>query len=526
MKKENVLVISLLFLVSTLLPAERQLTLGESTGRWSHISRAENIDFVSGRRGTSDARLRENEFFFTGRSELLLHFNTTPPGSAAAGSAAEQIGPYTVSAAADAELSRNSFVFGRAAGAFFQEREGIHLQPQAGALFAPGSRWEDFTLQFWMNPLLLEDGEVLFHWYAPGTAEQSAQEFRISIYQRSIRVLIRGIFQDTEGNPVSIEMDSRMPMVPETWYHHTLRFDSTTGLIELMQNGDTAAISYANPTAETRYPRETGRVYLPHVEEREEASLRIGSSYTGLIDELHMSRDFQKPSLLSYAGEGIMESSIIDFGYTGSELLGIEAEYSTPGATGIQFFYRISDRREDLTSYRTDFESQENWKAFEPGGFNDSPASLEPAAGRQGRFLQFRVALLPDGEGLVSPSLHSMKILYEPDLPPSPPLRVNGEAMNAAVRISWSRVLTPDVAGYRIYYGTEPGRYRWSIEVPAEGGDAPMQSYIVGSGSDRRLENGRLYYFSVTTYDDAEPAHEGDFSREIAVRPSSVLERP
>jgi len=37
------------------------------------------------------------------------------------------------------------------------------------------------------------------------------------------------------------------------------------------------------------------------------------------------------------------------------------------------------------------------------------------------------------------------------------------------------------------------------------------------------LENGKLYYFAITSYDNAEIPHESVFSREISIRPSAII---
>lgn len=59
-----------------------------------------------------------------------------------------------------------------------------------------------------------------------------------------------------------------------------------------------------------------------------------------------------------------------------------------------------------------------------------------------------------------------------------------------------------DLAGYRVYEGSEPGHYDWVSDV--------------GSSTMAKLESlpAGTYYFSVTAYDSA--GNESDFSNEIS----------
>jgi hypothetical protein len=93
-------------------------------------------------------------------------------------------------------------------------------------------------------------------------------------------------------------------------------------------------------------------------------------------------------------------------------------------------------------------------------------------------------------------------------------------AGNGRVRLAWRPVREEDVRGYLVYYGEAPGNYHGG---GAEKGPSPID---VGPATELDLgglENGRLYYFAVVSYDSTQPPHRSAFSREASARPSGAL---
>ena len=71
------------------------------------------------------------------------------------------------------------------------------------------------------------------------------------------------------------------------------------------------------------------------------------------------------------------------------------------------------------------------------------------------------------------------------------------------VNVAWDANPEPEVAGYKIYYGTSPGSYTASL-------DAGNATSILISG----LQDGATYFFSAVAYDASN--NESGFSNEIA----------
>ena len=76
-------------------------------------------------------------------------------------------------------------------------------------------------------------------------------------------------------------------------------------------------------------------------------------------------------------------------------------------------------------------------------------------------------------------------------------------AYSFQLTLEWSPNDEPDLAGYKIYYGTECRNYTF---------DADVGDYESVTISD--LEPGKKYYFAVTAYDLN--GNESDFSKEIS----------
>jgi hypothetical protein len=77
------------------------------------------------------------------------------------------------------------------------------------------------------------------------------------------------------------------------------------------------------------------------------------------------------------------------------------------------------------------------------------------------------------------------------------------------VTVAWDPNPEPEVAGYKIYYGTSPGSYTSSIDVG-------RATSAVISG----LQDGVTYFFSAVAYDDSN--NESGFSNEIAYAVSAT----
>ena len=463
--------------------ADSVLTLGREE-RWEGMAVLDHVRQAPGRWGAMDLVLSDAAYESSASTELLLHFDELPPSDSAA--------RYDV-AGAGVELSTREKVMGAASAAFLPSSSPLLLQPRRGSMLQPGSMWQDFSIEFWLYPAALSDGERIMGWSAQSMkgSELHEQAFDVTFRRRRLVFGFTGLFGEAGGG--RIELAGITALLPRQWHHHLLRFDSRQGMLEYLVDGIPEAVAFATDTG-----RDGGSVTLPVIGPGSASPLWLGGGVSALLDELRWSRGFvTDPQLTRLDGRtGTAVSRIFDLGLQGTRLDSIDAVYGTPGNTDVYFYYRMSDR------IRARGELDSSWAQFAPGS-GELPG--------RGRYLQLMVELLPDGMLGESPSVSSVSVRYEPDLPPAPPARVLASPLDSAVSLSWSRVNESDVAGYRVYYGTRPGVYTSVVDVG-------MRTEYRVEG----LENGRLYYFTVVTYDSADTSRRSAFAAEAASRPSGL----
>jgi len=385
------------------------------------------------------------------------------------------------------------------------------------ALFAPNNRIYDFSMEFWMHPLNLENGEQVVQWISSSPIKKAGvnnatQRILCVSSKNRLQWSFTNFFAAPDGvNSLNIELSGHSAVVPKTWSHHLIRFDSINGMVEYLVNGKTEAIEYATSTG-----HEGGEVYTPIAGEG--GSFILGSGFSGMLDEFKIYHNHPRPVVQKYPmNGGRIETRALDLGEGSNGILKLEAsggkvavrnakinsEYKQNGRfrfsddSEMQFFIRSSDN-----PYRWDH----SWRSITPGA--DLNGSVN------GRYVQLAVDFYPSANGEVSPYLEELAITYFPDEPPLPPAQLTAIAMDGAVQLRWKNSPDQKTQGYLIYYGTSSDDYFG--EDSALGGspiDAGKKNTIYING----LKNGTLYYFRVAAYSN--PHHIGEFSREVRARP-------
>lgn len=482
-----------LFLVALFLPADEIRTVGGSAG-WSDLMRVSRVGLEEGKKGLQELVLEERQYEGAKPDvDLLLHFDRSPFLDAA--------GTYRIDDSHSVRRTKKGR-FGGGAAKFKKNEGGIHLIPKDGALFGEQTLRHSFSMEFWLYPLHLDDGESLIHWEGHNTIGETLhlQEIDASIEERKLRWNFSNIFFSSDFEPRTVSLSGRTPLVPREWHHHLIRFDAQTGLLEYLVDGKPEAVRYVTDSGKVE-----GSVLRPYIGESSRKQLVIGSDFNGYMDELRVLRDVvESPLLTPYSYTlGWTETTHIDLGDPGTEIHSISADESTPPETDIFYFYRLYDNRED--AIRGDGE----WVRFTPGRSFSPPLSA--------RFLQLRFELYPDGEGRRTPAVSKVDIAYTPNLSPLSPRYVDADPGDGSVTLSWQPTTEGDTAGYLLYYGTKPERYRGD---DASAGTSPID---VGDTTEvllEGLENGKIYYFAVAAYDKVGRENRGPLSDEVSARPS------
>ncbi|MDR2247809.1 MAG: hypothetical protein LBE17_14255 [Treponema sp.] len=410
-----------------------------------------------------------------------------------------------------------------------RDSESLVVTPRSReALLAPASGVRDFTLEFWLYPMNMENGEQILTWTSTRLTSRKEQ-----VYQRIQCMAVRNRFQwafpdffsaPDESHRLAFSLKGVSPVAPQTWSHHLIRFDAGTGLLEYLVNGTPEDILYVTSTG-----HEGGEVYTPTI--GEEGRLVLGGRFAGLIDEFRVYGAFvDRPLLKKYSGrKGRMETRILDLGEADSRIIRIDAfggrishsaaaisvapaneyrgngSFNFAGDSAIRFFIRTGD-----SPY---LETGADWHPFEPGtALNDNFRGND----FRGRFVQLAAEFYPSGDGETTPYLEELRIIYAANGPPHPPAIVTAIARDRAVDLSWRPNPSRDVEGYLVYYGTNQGEYF--------GEDAALGASPIDAGKRTTLhidglKNGILYYFAVSAYGRLNASRAGEFSREVTARP-------
>jgi hypothetical protein len=417
-----------------------------------------------------------------------------------------------------------------------QSRDGgITLIPGRSSLFAPGRNVRDFSIEFWLYPNAMENGEQICTFAAADNQRISGESLR-----NRLRWTFENFFSPpgNRGQRLTITIESRTALVPRTWTHHLLRYNADRGLLEYLINGRVENIAYTTGSG-----REGGDVYTPRL--NRDGSFILGSRFSGMIDEFRIYNrvieapgrtaleqqshtGLELPELAKFPRNGgRIETGTIDLGEKGSVVLRIEASggrltpsgrgaarmavknvyagqgnFRFPDNSALQFFIRAGEE-----PYRF---GQIPWIPVVPGE--------EISAAVKGRYVQLAAAFYPSGDCETSPYLEAVRIVYDSNEAPYPPSLVIARALDGAVELSWRTSPDADTRGYLVYYGTSAGVYygQGSLSSPINAGNRTSLR-IDG------LRNGTLYFFAIAAYDGTglrpEDLHPGKFSKEVSARP-------
>jgi len=482
----------LLSTVGSVYSEQKQIVLGFDDG-WQHVAHFAGTRLQKGRQGFLDITLEPVQYSAAApMTDLLIHFETSQPLDATENYTLEREGGFSI--VPDGRAGVN-------AGKFSSFRGGINLVPSQkalnsaeGPLFTPGMLGDSFTIEFWLSPQYLEDGETILRWSGQKEHrnEVQLQSLSATVNDRKLEWHLQNLFLRPDHLENEYILTGRTTMVPEKWHHHMLRYQSETGVLEYLVDGVPADVTYC-----TEDGTPFGTIFRPYVGERSRSEIKIGPQFSGLLDELRISRSFvEVPTLhgLSATG-GYATIGPLDFGEEESTLLSIDVEYEEPGDSKGFFYYRI--------------DTQQEWIPFQPeDNFQPSPT---------GRYLELKFQLYPDGSGSHSPKVSSATIGYRPNLPPPPPTGLTARAGNGAIEVSWNPIQQIDLAGYIVYYGTSSGIYRSS---DSDAGASPIDIGARTSLSLEGLQNGTLYYIAVAAYDTAGRRHRSSLSKQVSARPS------
>lgn len=405
---------------------------------------------------------------------------------------------------------------GAASGRFYVDQSALSLQPLTKAVFASENEPGSFTIRFFIKPTVVENNEILIYW--SNTIQNGGRfDYQSVICGIEDRRLVWNFERLFKNAAPQIEVKGKSKIKAGEWSFHSLSYNRDLNFLEYSMNGRAERIIYLSPEGS-----ESGIDTPPVTGSRPHSVLTVCRRFSGKMDELMILNQATDspavPQLLK--DEGRILFRCIDTGYSNSLIENIVTDFRTDGNSAVNGYFRISESRLDSIRWNEakidGSDGYFNGNGWIPFRSDDFPQNV------RGRYLQVAVQLLPDTVEGISPQFKSADVVYEPNLPPLPPIALTATAGNGAVTLDWIPAVDIRTRGYRISYGTAPGRYTdfTDIENPPFTPNRHQQFTVTG------LRNDVLYYFSVQAFDGAPVRQYGEFSEEISARPGLIHKQP
>ncbi|WP_024653573.1 fibronectin type III domain-containing protein [Borrelia persica] len=402
-------------------------------------------------------------------------------------------------------ISGNSLIF-------YSSRNMLKLKPVTKkAFFYSGNVISDFTIQFWVYRSTSITGEVIVSWngYKNIKGVWVDQAIRLESEGGTFVWNFNNVFLNDNGEPIRVKLKSDDDFIPKEWHLHTVRYSQKDGLLEYLIDSKPQAIEYI--TADRR----EGFGYLLNIGNF--IDFTLGQYFTGAIESFEIHKSFEEVHNAFFSRDkGYIITEPIELSKAYSQILSIEFDTLKPKDTDIFYYYRLDNKifygidkngevKKNLTG---------DWIPFNPNnGFPKFDVS---------KYIQLKVEFYPNGNPLESPSLYSMVVTYIPEAAPFPPLITKAVPGSGEILIEWFPVISSNIGGYYIYIGVSPCNYHGNagsiLKSPIDVGN---QTSFKITG----LENGRLYYISVASYNLDKSVNEASFSKEISVRPMEFFKQ-
>lgn len=473
-------------------------TFGGKKG-WSEVTTRNGITSGKGRFGNESLELETNAAELTDDTDLLLNFEDS--------SFLDKTGNYSV--VENSLYITKKAKIGKEAAFSRNRHDGLILSGKDGSLFGTEGPAGSFLIEFWICPSAVENGEVILNWRSSRNASGDIlyKHITVSVYQNALMCTFGNIFEGYSENQGSAILYGKQKLVPEKWSHHSISFEENSGALMYKADGMLEDIKFITDTG-----RENGSVFQAVMGMK--ANLEICSKYTGLIDDIKISRSYESISEQIAAEEnnilknrkyrisgGRFETEPI-FVKSQSVVNSVTADVYKPSETEILLYVRGGD------NYFTWTENYPEWIPVKSG---------EHIENLSGLYFQIAAELYPSGDGKKTPSITELALNYIKLPEPNPPYRISAEAGNGSVTLKWTYSVDDTTGGYYIYYGNAPGEYLGRF---ANEGASPINVGNRAEYTITGLENGTIYYFAISAFSKFDSRVTGHLSKEVFARPT------
>ena len=359
---------------------ERVVTLGGKNG-WTKVQKMDGVTVGSGRYGYDCIQLDTNNRRVADTTDLLLDFED--------GSFGDVAGKYTVRS--NKFQRSQSAKMGKGSG-LSRGDGGMRISGGRDTIFGKSGLTGSFIIEFWLNPSVADNGEVVLSWRSSRTENgwPLYQMIYASFFNNRLRWEFTNVFNGYKDNGGEISLSGYKIIVPNVWSHHSISYNDDTGLLEYRIDGKLEDMKYL-----TTNGRENGSIYSPYL--GVVADLEICPSYTGRIDDFHIQRSAESStasslrydSYKSTGGRFVTEPLLVS---RCAILNRIDAITNEPAQTDVVMYVRSGDNYFSWTDNEPEWIPVDNHKTIE----NVS-----------GMYFQVAVDLYPDGGGSKTPSVTS-----------------------------------------------------------------------------------------------------------------------
>jgi hypothetical protein len=472
-------------------------------------------------------------------TDLTLSFNR-----GAASLTRDDTGNYRVAYASYMHSKRDGAI-GRGAARFFNLDHRVEVETAENQWLGSCGDLGSFTIELRVKPVSFSDASLFSR-----VGYLSGRRNGIEIALNDGRPVSRmyGIFKNMTGQRVDVVLNRAKRLTENRWHHYSVSYDRATGRLASYLNGEEQEVVYVSENGEPVI-----NTYEPSFQCEDKPIVVVGKNFFGYLDEIRVAQrhieDLKKQADIAVKRyrrpvthdrvpsnrEGVVTSPVYELPSTGTMVRQFEWKEEAPARTFIWMEFRMSDRL---------FGAQEDgpqWYRIANGQRNIFLKKTPDGDFLRGRYYQWRAHLIPSPEGSRSPSLGAVTMNYELDIPPHAPPGLEAVQSDTSLRLRWKKNVDADILGYRIYYGTAPGKYEGVISTVngqriagASGGyvSVDLTNGVIEENSllDRHrvltyplLKNNVLYFFSVSAYDSYKPGtpfnHESKRSGEVAARP-------
>ena len=212
----------------------KDYVLGGKKG-WPEFQSSRNVTTGKGRFGYESIQLETNSFVADPDTDLLIDFEN----------------PRQIISDGDYKILRNNLsstnqTNNEKLAGLSRNMGGLSVMGNPGTFFGSEGLMGSFSIEFWLCPSLVENGEVIFNWESSKNVDGSL------VYQLLAGVFNKGHMEWTfsnffdgyksENGRNEIQLLGTTRLIPDEWTYHVISFDSETGILEYILNGSTEAL--------------------------------------------------------------------------------------------------------------------------------------------------------------------------------------------------------------------------------------------------------------------------------------------